>query len=62
MGADARIRDIRKPVKLNLVCYHCGKQIDLANPLKDHRNCCTHFDPYPYEVKVNYNFENVEER
>ena len=45
MGCDGWIKDITKPIKIEIRCYRCGNVVDLDNP-KAHERCLEPPDDY----------------
>lgn len=63
MGCSHIILDKKRPVKIEVKCYSCGKIVDLNNPLKGHEKCVgsSLFDG-ENPLSVDIEFINMRER
>jgi len=61
MSCDAYIKDKNRKAKITIRCYSCGKEVDLNNPMKGHKNCYSnlHGDEYDNCLPIVFDYENL---
>lgn len=62
MGCSHYILDANKPASIKVVCYECGKEVDLNNPLEKHESCVGYHSDNENRLRVNIEFDNIHER
>lgn len=63
MGCTHYVLDKTKPVIVNIVCYDCGKPVDINNPSRGHEHCYGGTVGYgDNELAVDIEIKNTRER
>ena len=61
MGCTHYILDKDKPVKIKVICYDCGKEVNIDRPYDGHEHCSgSHF--MDNDLQVDIEISNTRER